>query len=273
MARQFAFAERVRPLLGLLKPTQRCLELAFGDRLPRQFRQAQRVLGGHLAFAAFPGMKLAGQEAYPTLVDDGPDTFSSVTYSNDRSSREATSGACCDKSCETLRRRMAKSLGQLIEFKQNARVGLIQTKGFRESLPCGIRVTPLVEVGQPQIPPDGRQRRIAVARLFPAGDGQVILPAVVPEIAKIVGRLRVCRVGRRGSLQWPDFFQPVGEAIVRSVVGGAAAELFGTLTLADFVCTSPPKSRKRSAFPAADRLVARYCCNTPTAHTYMPAAA
>ena len=111
MARQLAFAEPVRPLFGLLKPT---LDAARTG-VPAIDFDANCVKhsvywAGTLAFAAFPGMKPAGQKRIQRLLMTAENVQQCHVLQREIITR-GDQRCVLRKSSETLLRRMAKSLG------------------------------------------------------------------------------------------------------------------------------------------------------------------
>ena len=193
----------------------RCLSwLDRGQQCLGALDQAKDVLARDLAFAAFPGMELA---SYQPL-----ECFGMATMEVEQRNKFDRQVIAALDQVQVLRQprqprpwRAVELALQLVQFEQHTRVAGVQREGPLVLGQRPFRVAALVIVGQAQVPVGGGEVWIQRLGLFPASDSLGVASMGIPEVAQVVGRARVSRIGAHGLLQRRHALQLVRETAVR----------------------------------------------------------
>ena len=87
---------------------------------------------------------------------------------------------------------------------------------------CSFGSSEHVELGEPKIAVHRRERWTELGGSAPCGNGVLITPPVVEEIAQVIGGAGIFGLLRHGGLQNLDLLETRREAVVRRHVSGAS---------------------------------------------------
>ena len=148
----------------------------------------------------------------PELVEQGDSLDGQVVAVPDEAGFLIERGQPCG-------RVFAEALAQLVELVEQAGVVGGRTAGPHVGGSGGDRPPPDVVLGDAEIALDNREARVVRSRAPPGPDRVVVPPAVVQQVAEVVGRARIARVKQHCCLEDPDLL----EAGRKAVVGGGRA--------------------------------------------------
>ena len=110
--------------------------------------------------------------------------------------------------------RFLHTLVQLVEFHQDATVGLVEMEGTLHIFKGLLLTVLLVESGKSKVAPNSGEVGVELGRQFPVLNSYVVLSLVVEEATQIVRCAGTFGIDSLGALQCQDVLQSVGEATV-----------------------------------------------------------
>ena len=112
--------------------------------------------------------------------------------------------------------RIAKFLIQLVKFHQDTCICRIEIIRLLQRSQCLLRIMLFVIISQRKITQYRRKSVVESNRPFPTCHSIIVTTNGIMEITQIVRSLGSCRVQSHGILQHQDFFQFIGETIIRT---------------------------------------------------------
>ncbi len=120
---------------------------------------------------------------------------------------------------------MASALQELVVFVQDAGIARRGGASFAESLKGASGVVQHIEVSDAQVAPGSSEGRFKRNGALPHHDGFGVAAAVVQEVAKIVGCMRITRICLDRFAEQNEFFEATGKDIRRICAASAFADM------------------------------------------------
>ena len=214
-------------------------KIVLRQRLAAERQMRADVLAERRAFAAFPRLEFPSRQQFQRLrvlaglvVERAQFHGQIVALRNEvrdfSSSRKRLSGFSPSRFQSWSRSKSSR-----------ASAGLALKRLFVGGAGLG-RFLRNVEIADAEIAPDDGKVRVQLRAAFPEPDGFLVAAAVVKQVAQVIRRAGVARVGAHGGFENRDFLQPRRETIIRRFGGSAlVAVLCGSYRRQSFSCSQP----------------------------------